>query len=211
MQAKEIGDAARSWAAMVDGWWRQQSKTLPPDLQRAMTTTLNQSKAMMDMACGQTTGKPLAPDGPDENAPAETNLALGGEAHEGFGLWQPVVDAFQVCQEKVLTAQAHEPSHSDSAAMTEYQNASRAYLGEFKQLNAEIMSRVQQTLAKAGSSADLRAVHELVVDKAEEVYLERVSRDSFAKRQARFVNALLRLRRDMTLANAGSDAGPGAP
>ena len=62
-----------------------------------------------------------------------------------------------------------------------------------------------------GSSADLRAVHELVVDKAEEVYLERESRDSFAKRQARFINALLRLRRDMTLANAGSDAGPGAP
>ncbi len=205
-----ISDAARSWAAMVDGWWRQQSKALPPDLQRAITTTLNQSKAMVDMACGQTTGKPLAPDGSDENAPAEKSLTLGGEAHEGFGLWQPIVDAFQVCQEKVLTAQAHEPPHTASAAMTEYQDASRAYLGEFMQLNAEVMLRIQQTLANAGSSADLRAVHELVLDKAEEVYLERVSSDSFAKRQARFVNALLRLRRDMTVANPGSDTGSGA-
>ena len=133
-----ISDAARSWAAMVDGWWRQQSKALPADLQRAITTTLNQSKAMADVACGQTTGNPLAQDGSDENALTETNLALGSETHEGFGLWQPVIDAFQLCQEKVLTAQAHEPSHSDSAAMTEYQNASRDYLEEFKQLNAEV-------------------------------------------------------------------------
>ena len=196
---------------MVDGWWRQQSKALPPELKRAMTATLDQSKAMVDMACGQTTGKPLGRDASDEQAPAEKDLAFGGEAHHGFGMWQPIVDAFQECQEKVLTAQAHEPPHAASAAMTEYQDASRAYLGEFMQLNAEVMSRMQQTLANAGSSADLRAVHELVLDKAEEIYLERVSSDSFAKRQARFVNALLRLRRDMTVANPGSDTGPGAP
>jgi len=196
---------------MVDGWWRQQSKLLPPDLKRAMTATLDQSKAMVDMACGETAGKPLRRDGLDDQAPAEKNPAFGGEALDGFGLWQPIVDAFQVCQQKVLTAQAHDPQHSVSAVMTEYQDASRAYLGEFMQLNAELMSRVQQTLANAGPSADLRVVHELVLDTAEEVYLERVSADSFAKRQARFVNALLRLRRDMAVADPGSGAGPGAP
>lgn len=195
-----LAQAAQAWTALVDDWWRQQSAALPPELKRAMSATLDQFKALVDMAFAQTAGAGTKASAAASPA-GETRQQASSAAGE-LGLWQPVIDACRACQAG-LVGNAGEGALPRSAAAGDYQRAASAYLNEFVQINGEVARRVQKKLA-AGPPIDFRQLHALVVEEAENAYLDRVSTDDFAAFQAAFINAMFRLRREM--AGAG---GPG--
>lgn len=182
--------AAQAWTSLVDDWWRRQSAALPPELERAMSATLDQSKALVDMAFAQAatavTGSAAPADG---SSPA-------GE----FGIWQPVIDACHACEAGLVGGGADDPPRSGPAR--EYQSAAKAYLEEFAQINREVARRLQARIASS-PPADFRQLHALVVEEAENAYLDRVSTDRFAALQAAYINAMFRLRRET------GGAGPG--
>lgn len=191
--ALALTEAAQAWTALLDDWWRQQSTGLPPELERAMSAMLDQSKALMDMAFAQTARAMTEPP-PGATAASATPPRDSPDVGE-FGLWQPVIDTCRAC-EASLVGDAAESATPKSAAAREYQRAASAYLKEFAQINGELAKRLQKELA-ANPPADFRQLHALVVKEAENAYLDRVSTDSFAARQAAFINAMFKLRREM--------------
>lgn len=192
----DLSEAARAWTALVDGWWRQQSAVLPPELERAMSSTLDQSKALVDMACAQA-AKAFAESAATAKLAGVTRSRDSRSVDE-LGLWQPVIDACRAC-EASLVGKVSGSGSSRSCAASEYQRAAVAYMNEFVQINSEVAKRLQKTLA-ATPPADFRQLHDLVVEEAENAYQERVSTDSFAALQAAFINAMFRLRKEMTKA-----------
>lgn len=186
-----LKDAARAWARLLDQWWRQQSAMLPPDLNRAMTSTLDQSKALVEIVCEQAVRSLASP-----------SRAEGAGTAGGFGPWQPVIDACRELEAGLIGTATGGQQDFDPEAMREYRRAARAYFDEFVQINNDISRRVQQRLA-ADSPADFKTLHAAVVDEAEATYLERVSGDAFAARQAEYINALFRLRRNAASMPAG--------
>lgn len=189
-----MADIARSWNTLVDGWWRQQAAVLPPELERAMRATLDQSKALVDMAFSHT----AAPAGPGK---AETPVSGDSTAAGEFGLWQPVIDACRACEAGLVGSIGGSES-VDSEAARQYQRAAGAYMNEFVQINRDVARRLEKRIV-SGPPADFRQLHNLVVEEAESAYLERVSSDDFAALQAAFINAMFRLRRE----TAGSGRG----
>lgn len=169
---------------------------LPPELKRAMTSTLDQSKALVDMACAQAAravaGAPAA-GGSNRSPEPEDSTATAD-----FGLWQPVIDACRACEAGLLGS-VGESENARPGAAGEYQRAARAYLGEFVQINLDVVARLQKKIA-AAPPKDFRQLHALVVEEAENAYLDRVSGDAFAARQAAFINAMFKLRLEMTKA-----------
>ncbi len=187
-----LTDAARAWTALVDGWWRQQAAVLPPELERAMSATLNQSKALVEMAFAQAAGAMAASSGGPHGA--ATREPEDAEATGEFGLWQPIIDACRAC-EASLVGSLGDDTPARSGAGEEYQRAASAYLNEFLQINRDVARRLQAKIA-ASPPADFRQLHDLVVEEAESAYLERVSSDEFAALQAAYINAMFRLRRE---------------
>lgn len=180
--------AARAWTSLVDDWWRQQAAALPPELERAMTATLDQSKALVDMAFAQSAravAKSAASPTPPEDSPPT----------DEFGLWQPVIDACRAC-EAGLVGKDGASDWPGSRPARDYQGAASAYLNEFVQINREVARRLQRRLADS-PPADFRQLHALVVEEAENAYLDRVSTDRFAALQAAYINAMFRLRKEM--------------
>jgi hypothetical protein len=182
--------AAQAWTSLVDDWWRQQSAALPPELERAMSATLDQSKALVDMAFAQTARAVTESAAPTRGAPPEESSAA-----DEFGLWQPVIDACRACESSLLGNGGGSDSPRSGPA-GDYQRAASAYLNEFVQINREVAQRLQQRLA-ASPPADFRQLHALVVEEAENAYLDRVSTDRFAALQAAYINAMFRLRKEM--------------
>lgn len=199
--AAALTDAARAWSALVDGWWRQQSAVLPPDLERAMTATLDQSKALVDMACAQAATAIAGP--PASANPAQARESDDSPAGGEYGLWQPVIDACRACEASLVGITGGRGSKASGAAR-EYQRAANAYLNEFVQINRDVAQRLQRKIG-ASPPADFRQLHALVVEEAENAYLDRVSGDAFAARQAAFINAMFRLRREMAEAGTAGD------
>jgi hypothetical protein len=191
--ALALTDAARAWTALVDGWWRQQSAALPPELERAMSATLDQSKALVDMAFA-----PAARAVSDSPPGANTTRASPPGDPPGAGelsLWRPVIDACLAC-ESSLVGNTGGGDSTQSNEGREYQRAAGAYLNEFVKINSEVAQRLEKKLA-ASPPTDFRQLHGLVVEEAERAYLDRVSTDKFATLQAALINAMLRLRREM--------------
>ncbi len=200
--AAALTDAARAWTALVDGWWRQQSARLPPELERAMSATLDQSKALVDMAFA-----PAARTVPDSPPGANTAQATTPEDPPPAGdpgLWRPVIDACLAC-EASLVGNTGGGDSAQSDAAREYRRAAGEYLNEFVQINSEVALRLERKLA-ASPPTDFRRLHGLVVEEAESAYLDRVSTDNFATLQAAFINAMFRLRREMAEAGTVSKA-----
>jgi len=198
----ELVQAARAWSSLVDGWWRKQSAVLPPELERAMSATLDQSKALVDMAFAQTARavtEAAVPATPRRAAPPE-DLPAADE----FGLWQPVIDACRACEASLLGNDGGSASPR-SGPQRDYQRAASAYLNEFVQINREVAQRLQQKIA-ATPPTDFRQLHALVVEEAENAYLDRVSTDRFAALQAAYINAMFRLRKEMAEAATADKA-----
>jgi len=196
--APALTEAARAWTTLVDGWWRQQSAILPPELKRAMTSTLDQSKALVDMACAQAAraaaGSSAA--GHSSQAPGAEDLPAAGD----LGLWKPVIDACREFEAGLVGSTA-DPDKPGSSAEREYHQAAGAYLNEFVQINLDVIERLQTKIA-ASPPEDFRQLHALVVEQAESAYMDRVSGDAFAKRQAAYVNAMFKLRLETTKTKA---------
>ena len=186
--ASALGEAAQAWTEFVDGWWRQQSAMLPTDLRKAMTSTLDQSKALVDMACAQAAAAMSSDHRADKDAAAES-----GATGDHPGMWQPIIDACRACEADLLGS-AGADEHTRSDAVLEYQRAANEYLLEFAQINMDVARRLQRKFS-SGAPADFRQLHDLVVAEAEQAYLERVSGDVFAERQAAYINAMFRLRK----------------
>ncbi len=195
--APDLTEAARAWTALVDGWWRQQSAALPPELERAMTSTLDQSKALVDMACAQA-ARTFTESAAASN-PAQFTQPKDSPSVDKLGLWQPVIDACRAC-EASLVENAGASGSPQSGAASDYQRAAAAYMNEFVQINSEVAQRLQKKLA-ASPPVDFRQLHDLVVEEAENAYQERVSTDSFAALQAAFINAMFRLRKEISNAS----------
>ncbi len=196
--ARALTEAARAWSTLVDGWWRQQSAMLPPELERAMTSTLDQSKALVDMACAQ-----AARAAAGSSAAADSSQAQGAEdssAAGDLGLWKPVIDACREFEADSVGSTA-DPDKPGSSAEREFRHASWAYLNEFVQINLDVVERLQRRIA-ASPPEDFRQLHALVVEEAENAYMDRVSGDAFAKRQAAYVNAMFKLRLETTKTKA---------
>lgn len=195
--APDLSEAARAWTALVDGWWRQQSAVLPPELERAMSSMLGQSKALVDMACAQAV-RAFAASAAGAN-PAQVTRSRDSGSVDELGLWQPVIDACRAC-EASLVGNVDVRGSSQPGAANEYQRAAVAYMNEFVQINSEVAKRLQKKLA-IRPPADFRQLHDLVVEEVENAYRERVSTDSFAALQAAFINAMFRLRKETTKAS----------
>ncbi len=187
--AAAMTEAAQAWTTLLDGWWRQQAKALPPELEGAMGAMLEQSKALVNMAFGQArvladaSANPASPRGEGSQDP---------QAVGELGLWQPVIDACRACETSLLGKVGGSDS-GQSAAAREYQRAASVYLNEFVQINGDVARRLQKKLASK-PPADFRQLHALVVEEVENAYLDRVSTDAFAAVQAAFINAMFRLR-----------------
>lgn len=194
-----MSEAARAWTSVLDGWWRQQAAMLPPDLERAMGATLDQSKALVELAVAQSARAVEASFGDPSRSLATPSEALPVAA--SFGLWQPVIDACRDCETR-LVGRAGDSDSPRSSAAREYQRAAGAYMNEFVQINGDLAQRLQKKLA-LNPPADFRRLHALVVEEAENAYLDRVSTDAFAALQAAYINAMFRLRRET------GGAGPG--
>jgi hypothetical protein len=180
-----LAQAARAWTSLVDDWWRQQSAALPPELERAMSAALDQSKALVDLAFAQSA------EAVTESAAPNEDSSSAGE----YGIWQPVIDACRACEASLVGN--HGTSDSPwSGPEREYQRAASAYMNEFVGINREVAQRLQRRLA-AAPPADFRQLHALVVEEAENAYLDRVSTDRFASLQAAYINAMFRLRKEM--------------
>jgi len=173
-----VGDALSAWSSLIDGWWRQQSETLPDELRHTMDTMLDQSKAMVSLACGLSEAK---------SGRAENDGTDGAPADPTIGLWRPILDALQACEASVLTGRA------DAAPSEEYAAAAGAYLGEFAHLNVEVTRRIRGKLDHLDADVGFVDLHRLILEEAEEAYLAHVSSDAFAGCQAQYINALLRL------------------
>ncbi|MDX1529454.1 MAG: poly(R)-hydroxyalkanoic acid synthase subunit PhaE [Gammaproteobacteria bacterium] len=186
--AAAMTEAAQAWTTLLDGWWRQQARALPPELERPMGAMLDQSKALVNMAFGQARA---AADASVKPASARREGSQDPKAGE-LGLWQPVIDACRACETSLLGEVGGSDS-GPSAAAREYQRAASAYLNEFVQINGDVARRLQKKLASK-PPADFRRLHALVVEEVENAYLDRVSTDAFAAVQAAFINAMFRLR-----------------
>ena len=189
--AAAMTEAARTWATLLDGWWRQQAAALPPELESAMGAMLDQSKALVDMAFGQAralaqpTVKPAS-----ARSEGSGNSPAAGQS----GLWKPVIDACRACEASLL-GKVGDSASGQSAAALEYRRAASAYLNEFVQINGDVARRLQKKLASK-PPAEFRRLHALVVEEVENAYLDRVSTDAFAAVQAAFINAMFRLRQE---------------
>lgn len=196
--ALALTEAARAWTALVDGWWRQQSAALPPELDRAMSATLDQSKALVDMAFASAAS--AVPDSTPGASAAKATPPGAPPAAGELGLWRPVIDACLAC-EASLVGNADGDDSTQSNEQREYQRAARAYLNEFVQINNEVAQRLEKKLA-ASPPTDFRQLHGLVVEEAERAYLDRVSTDNFAALQAALINAMFRMRREIARTGA---------
>lgn len=158
-----------------------------------MSATLDQSKALVDMAFA-----PAASAVPESTPGASAAKATppGAPPAAGeLGLWRPVIDACLAC-EASLVGNTDGDDATRSNEQREYQRAARAYLNEFVQINNEVAQRLEKKLA-ASPPTDFRQLHGLVVEEAERAYLDRVSTDNFAALQAALINAMFRLRREI--------------
>ncbi len=199
--AAAMTEAARTWTTLLDGWWRQQSEALPPELERALGAMLDQSKALVDMAFGQARARADASAKP---ASASSDCSGVPPATGELGLWQPVIDACRACETSLLGTAGGSDS-GQTAAAREYQRAASAYLNEFVQINVDVARRLQKKLASK-PAADFRRLHALVVEEVENAYLDRVSTDAFAAVQAAFINAMFRLRQETAKSGAAGTA-----
>ncbi|MDX1513271.1 MAG: hypothetical protein R3174_05955 [Gammaproteobacteria bacterium] len=177
--SEAAGEALAAWCAVLDEWWREQSGGLPAEIKRPMEAAIGQFTALLALAgAGPAAATP----------PAEVSSEMSDTgADRILGPWQPVLDALRRCQATI------DPDPEALVRNQEYAAAAGAYLGEFARLNLEISRRLREKLAATDSGTGFTGLERLILEQAEEAYLEHVSRDEFARRQAEFINALLRL------------------
>lgn len=176
-----------AWIAALDAWWRQ-TPAPSKDLRRAVQTALDQALALSRIARGE------APGAGDDGG---TRTASTPRGPSDFGIWQPLMAALEQCQAKLL------PESVGADAAPGYAKAAAAYFAEFERINAELLPRLTRSLGQRDATGFVQ-MHRAALEEAERVYLKRAFSDEFAERQARFINEMLRLAKQLQDARAGA-------